>query len=110
MITNIFQGVKMIYRLSILLSLAILLFIGSNAHALRCHYDLISEDDTKFEVTLTLHKCGTVLDEEIIRSEDSDQKIEKWLIRVREWAGQYCYELTFIDAVLRDIESLGKCD
>ena len=94
----------------ILIFLALFLYFDANAHAIRCSNDLISEDDTKFEVTLTLSKCGTVLDKELIRSEDTDKKIEKWLIRVLEMGGRYCYELTFIDTILSDIDLVGKCD
>ncbi len=98
------------YRHYIFLSIALVLFFGSNAHAIRCGNDLISEDDSKFEVVLTLEKCGSLLGKELIRSADTNRKIEKWLIRVNEWgSNRYCYELTFVDAVLRDIEWIGKC-
>ncbi len=97
-------------RLYIILSTAFILVSGANAYAIRCNNDLISEDDSKFEVVLTLDKCGSVLEKELIRSEDTHRKVEKWLIRVLEWGYRYCYELTFVDAVLKDIEWLGKCD
>jgi len=97
-------------RNCILLSIAFFLIFGSNAHAIRCNNDLITENDSTFEVVLTLAKCGSVLDKELIRSADTGRKIEKWLIRVNEWGNPYCYELTFVDAVLRDIEWIGRCD
>ena len=80
------------------------------AFAIRCSTDLIQEGDTKFEVTMTLKKCGTVLEKEILRSEDTNQKREIWLIRVLEMGGHYCYQLTFVDAVLEERKLLGKCD
>ena len=80
------------------------------AFAIRCGNDLIQEGDSKFEVIMTLKKCGTVLEKELIRSEDTNKKIEIWLVRVLEMGGHYCYELIFKDAIMTERKLLNKCD
>ena len=89
----------------------ILIFLyPSSSLAIRCSNDLISEDESKFEVILTLKKCGTILAQEELRSSDTNLKVDKWLVRILEMGGHYCYELTFADAILIDIELIGKCN
>ena len=89
----------------------LLLFLNTDtALAIRCSNDLITEGESKFEVMLTLKKCGSVLEKEVIRSSDTQKKIDKWLIRVLELGGHYCYELTFADAKLVAIDLLERCE
>jgi len=98
-------------RVILLFLLIMLLNINSaSAFAIRCSNDLIREGNSKFEVIMTLKKCGTILEKELIRSADTNKKIEMWLIQVLEMGGHYCYELTFKDAILIERKLLGKCD
>lgn len=80
------------------------------AYAIRCGNDLIQEGDSTFEVILTLKKCGNVMEKEMVQSENTYEKIEKWLIRAYEMGHHYCYELTFKDTKLIEIRLLGQCD
>jgi hypothetical protein len=85
-------------------------YYGSNAYSFRCDNELIKEGDYKFEVSMTLKKCGTVLEKEIIRSADTNEKIELWFVKAYNMGYHYCYELTFKDARLTRINHLGQCD
>jgi hypothetical protein len=97
-----------------------------HAFALKCGNDLIREGDTTFKVINILNNNGgKILGKERVGTQHTSgiytsisgkqyvanyEIVEKWFIRVSSGYGSpYCYELTFIGSVLKEIGSGIEC-
>lgn len=112
----------------------IVLFLALSANsaiALRCGNDLIREGDTIMKVMNTLKKNdGEIVEKKHVGAKGDGtinsrnkghntsgsyttktKKIEKLFIKIRSGYGRpYCYELTFVSSILKEIGSAIDCE
>ena len=112
--------------LSVCLIILLVALSANSAIALKCGNDLIREEDTTWKVETTLknnggkiigrNSVGMHTTSGVYTSHSGRQYvsnsgiIEKWFVSVPSGYGKpYCYELTFIGSILKEIGSGAEC-
>ncbi len=89
-----------IFILILLLSVPIIVNTG-----LRCSRYIISEGDSKYNVSQKINQCGEVLNKEVMTSGDGNIKSEQWFVKIN----RRCYQILFVNGVVRDISKGERC-
>jgi len=100
---------KFIFTLILLLSVPIIMnarhVISKGDKDLRCNRYIISKGEHQYTVRKKLKQCGVILSKGVMTTGDGNIKSEKWFVKINN----RCYEMLFVNGVLRDISKSASC-